>query len=381
MKPMLLLVGMLATRAAAQDASPALPPALTLPPTPEVPTAQSAAQSAREFDWKIRPAVGSRWMMRSFQRTQMNFKMPSATPRQPKMNLAVSSVQRFTADYEVLSRDDMGATTVRLTYREFDSSANTSINGKVVKTPINNPASEINRSFIGAALTMKMAPNGQVWSIQGLDALNRRITAAVGRTSPQSAGAMAQVMGNFLSEKTFKQMYSQNIGALPPHPLWVGDKYPYKIDFPFNMGAVNIGLKMNGERQLSARKDGIATIKESGTLDMDFGAAQNTNFQSGKTAAPPFKMKMKGEIKGGSLVDEASGLTREINLDMTLHGNIALPPNARAPKNAPSSLPLSGRIASRIVMEPVTSGVDDGSVIPQPVPTADAVRNVAPFLP
>lgn len=356
MKPILLLVGLVAVRAGAQE----------ITPTPE-----AVPHQTLPFDWKIRPKVGSHWIMRSFQRSQMAFEIPPPTAGQAKVDINVTSIQRFTMDYDVLSRDNQGATTVRLTYRQFDSSADTRMNGRPIKTPADKGLDrDIKRAFIGAALTMKVAPNGQVWSIQGLAELNRRAAAA----SPQDERMVTQMMSAFFNEKTLKKIYSQNIGVLPPHSLAVGDKYPFQIDLPLMTGPLNIGLKMKGERLLAARSSGTATIKESGTLDMDLAATQGTD-GSAKSSAPPFKMNMKGAIKGDSLVDEASGLARQYNLNMTIHGNIVMPSNASAAKNAAMSVPITVRLSSRVVMEPV--GEANGNANAS-VPDPGVVRNVGP---
>ncbi len=334
------------------------------------------------FDWKVRPEVGSRYVRRTFNRTQMQMSgLPSVpvrsrgsaagkgskTPTSVSMNTIVSSV----ADYDVLSRDAQGATTVKLTYRTYRTfSSNTStfmpgVSMAAVRTAQDRQSKMMQDIFAGLILTMKIAPDGRIWSVLGLDKLRSRMTRVF--ASMPGGGAAVQMLGkDFLSEDSYKKALAQNMGALPPHPIVPGDSWPYQISLPLPMG---ISSGIQGTRTLVSRRDGVATIKDSSTFNLTQDASKPGTSASAPPSAqfpiPGFAMRLQGNQDGSTTVDEASGLPREASTSMVMSGHMTFPDprasSASAAKPKPGASPsfspiritITGRSTTRTVLEPV----------------------------
>ena len=88
-------------------------------PLDEVAPAPKSAATRDAFVWRVQPPVGSRWTMRAFTRATSVTQVPqngaksgaksAKTPQ--KMEFII--IQKVTADYDILSRDAYGATTIR----------------------------------------------------------------------------------------------------------------------------------------------------------------------------------------------------------------------------------------------------------------------------
>lgn len=355
MKQLLLLAGTVglsvaasAGPASAQDTSPS-----SLPGSPSV-----------LWSWKVQPEVGSRYVMRTFSRSEMQMAgLPSAPARAgaPKSPTSVSIISRSSsvADYEVLSRDAQNATTVKLTYRSFDSSSSAITPGvSAPPIPAQDASGKMKNFMVGVSLTMKIAPDGKVWSVQGLDKLRARLMRSF--AAMPGGGAVMQSLGGFFNEDAYKKSLSQSTGELPPFAIAAGDSWPYQISLPLPMG---MDSSTQGTRTLLSRRDGIATIKESGT----FNLTQNpTAPASAAPVMPRTTMRMRGSTNGSTRVDEASGLPLEANAMATMSGRISMEaptasaatPASQAKPGAPSnpramSMTMTARITTRTVMEPV----------------------------
>ena len=358
MKQLLLLAGtvglaftMPAAPASAQDASPS----------------SVAGSPSVLWSWKVQPAVGSRYVLRTFSRTEMQMGgLPSAPARagRPKTPTSVSIISRSSsvADYEVLSRDAQNATTVKITYRTFDSSSSAITPGAStpLPTPAQNASSKMMQDFmVGVSLTMKIAPDGKVWSVLGLDKLRARMMRAF--AGMPGGAAVVQSVGGFFSEDTYKNSLSQSTGELPPFAIAAGDSWPYKISLPLPMG---MDSSTQGTRTLLARRDGVATIKESGTFNLTKNPdAPAPGGASTSAAMPRMTMRMRGSTNGSTRVDEASGLPLEANATMTMSGRMSIEapaaPTASNPKPGAAaqtvSMTMTARATTRTVMEPVAT--------------------------
>lgn len=362
MKRLFLLAGTVGLAAA----SPAIP-ASAQNESPSL----SPGSSGVLWRWKVQPEIGSRYVLRTFARSEMQMSgLPSAPARAglPKPPTSVSIIARSSsvADYEVLSRDAQNATTVKLTYRSFDSSSSAITPGVSARprSASEDASSKALQNFmVGVSLTMKIAPDGKIWSVLGLDKLRARLIRSF--AGVPGAGAVMQSMGDFFSEESYKKSLAQSTGELPPFAIAVGDSWPYKINLPLPMG---MDSSTQGTRTLLARRDGVATIKESGTFNLTQsptapGSAPGSASASASTtpALPRTTMNMRGSSEGSTRIDEASGLSLEANAAMTMSGRISVeaPAASAASKAKPGAAPqavnisMTARITTRTVMEPV----------------------------
>ncbi|NEL90734.1 hypothetical protein G3V64_22965, partial [Escherichia coli] len=121
--------------------------------------------------------VGSRWTVRSFARSTSNTQTP-AMDDEKAHSMKFVFLQKMTADYDVLSRDELGATTIRLTLRDMTNDMTAVIDGKTVKSPLAGKTDP--KAVNGATLTIKQSSDGRVWGVVGMRAFQRKIFKASG---------------------------------------------------------------------------------------------------------------------------------------------------------------------------------------------------------
>lgn len=316
----------------------------------------SSYDPASVFSWKFQPQVGSRYVMRTFTRTATSLQIPStgqAGSRAQNLNIAATS--RIVADYDVLSRDAQNATTVKVTYRTFDSSNSTVVPGQSFDSRSTRAMTQsVNKvmrdAFVGASLSMKISPDGQVWSIIGLDKLRARMSRAFASMPGGGGDAFMYLSGKgFMDEASYKKSFSQSLGTLPPYPIAPGDSWPYRLSVPL----MGMSTELQGTRLLLSRRDGVATVKESGTISLT--GAPSLPGSTASTSVPGAKMTMnfQGAVSGASMVDEASGIPLEATSNTSMSGTMTILSTTSPPQERPTVMHLSTRATVRSVMEPV----------------------------
>lgn len=320
----------------------------------------SSYDPASVFDWKVRPQVGARYLMRTWTRSETNLQMPSTgQARSRAQNLVTTVTSRIVADYEVLNRDALSATTVKLTYRSFDTSVSTLTPGQSFDSSstrsMTEAANKVMRdAFVGASLSMKIAPNGAVWSVIGLDKLRARMSRAFASMPGGGGDAFRMLSGmGFMDETSYKKTFSQSFGALPPYPVAPGDSWPYRLAVP----VMGMSTELQGTRLLLSRRAGVATVKESGTINLTGALSFPGSKSASPTSVPGAKMTMNfhGAVNGATLVDEASGLPREATSNTSMSGTMTIVSTTKPPKTRPLVMHLSSRVLVRTVLEPVAA--------------------------
>lgn len=320
--------------------------ALLAPTTPihaqEMPVAPSSTMTAPQsgaFDWKLRLQPGQKWQMRLFTRLEQDQTVP-ATANTPSTRLNVKVIQRGTLDYEVLSVDRFGASTVRLTYGDFAGDTSILQNGQPLGAPdTKTTLKRLYGALKGASVEVKQAPDGTVWNVVGLGALQKRIVNALpGLNGVQRAQTLTS-MGSFASDEQLRSMMRSIGGQLPTQPVRVGESWNYTAQLP---AGLPIQISLNGTRTLKARENGVALIGESATFDVP---AQQIS--GAANAAGAVAVELRGTMQGFTRVDEASGLPLETQTDQRFSGTIEAGSGASLVR-----VPLSAQVQMRVVMTP-----------------------------
>lgn len=307
-----------------------------------------APKSAATVDalmWRFQPPVGSRWQMRTFTRSKMVQNIP-AIEKESAQKMELNIIQHLTADYDVLSRDQFGASTIRITYRSMKTDGSSKINGKVV------PAPKMNTSSInGAHFTIKQAPDGRVWGVTGMKTFMRRLLQASGVTDPVALAQSLKMSESMMSEKSLKSI-SMMAGKLPAYPIRVGESWTYSTELP---AGFPLQLKIAGKRTLKSLTPEIAMIAEEadfngGKMDMKVPMPPGAP-QIGKIAID--LSEMRGAITGFTKLERESGVPLETIIHQTIGGAFKVTQFDKAGKVKMSArVPQNTQISTRVVLEP-----------------------------
>ena len=308
-------------------------PADALPPAPK------SAATADALVWRVQPEVGARYTMRLFSRFSSEVPAPSF-PKATTQMMKVTFVQRLTADYDILSRDALGATTIRLTYRTMKATVISTVDGKAIASPAGEMTHNI--PIDGATLTVKQAPDGAVWNVVGFRAFMRRILQANGITEPaqlkQSLDALDKVGG----ERMLKSV-SLSAGTLPASPVRVGESWNYTVESPFQW---QTPVQVSGQRTLKKLDADFAYVADNATLD----TLRPVTPGDGKIKED--YSQLKGTISATSRIERSSGLPLESLGSVVMSGVVTS--TLRNADGTPRTLtsPINVTVSTRVVLEP-----------------------------
>ena len=306
-----------------------------------LPMAPKSAATGDAFVWRFAPPVGSRWTMRSFKRVisiasgnidgSPTLGLPPKFDDESKVYKA-TAIQRFTADYDVLSRDKFGATTIRLTYRELLDYMN------VVEVGAEDFTSSPPRGangIDGATITFKQGPDGRIWSVLSTRDFVRRYLQSNGMNDKkllQQTLATIHVPSN----AEVAEYINQNQGTLPDFPVRAGESWKNSVTFP-TMSEV----KVSGTRTLKALDANFAFVTSRALFD---GSKPSQKVPVASTNGVDYG-QLTGTITGTERIERASGLALETNVDSVLKGNLLI-----ARDNKETAIKVTSTL--RTVLEP-----------------------------
>ena len=289
------------------------------PAVAALPLAPKSAATSDAFVWRFAPPVGSHWTMRSFKRAVSI----SPLDENHKSELyKTTATQHFTADYDVLSRDKFGATTIRLTYREMsDYLVTVPIYLKISRSRPSGGAYE--KAIDGATLTFKQGPDGRVWSVVGARAFFRRALRARGMTDENAIRATLD-SPDFPSNEEIAQSMSRQKSGIPTWPVRVGESWKTLVTFP-DMGNVPTP-EASGTRTLKSLNTEAASIAENARFD---GSDPNQKLPDDGSNVDVNYRHLTGTLNSTERVQRSSGLALETNVTATLKGRIIVRPRTR----------------------------------------------------
>ncbi len=312
----------------------------TLPPAP-----QSAA-TADALVWKFAPPVGSKWQLRTFSRIRIQQNIP-AEGSEPAMKTDATMIQSLIADYDVLSRDQFGASTIRITYRTLKSDVAMKLDGKAVPIP-DAQSAHLSKTLDGATYTIKQAPDGVIWGAVGMKAFQRRMLEASGVTDPAEQQQIMELTDSYSSEKALKSL-SLMAGKLPPYPVRGGESWTYQASLP---AATPIQMDISGKRTLKTLAADSAVIAESARYD---GASITLPTRvAGNGPKIVVKMTgMSGNISGTTRIERQSGVPLETTINQVLDGVLNVQISDKTGKIIKSTrVPQKSQVLMRVVLEP-----------------------------
>ena len=308
-------------------------------PTSDAPAATSEAATGATTT--TMPATGDKILLRlnvragqSYDiRTTTDMKMtqvlpsaiagkPTSGPGTPNGKIDIATVTTMTMRYDVLEVDPQGIATVKLTYSEIQNTTRTP-NGDVVydstrPKPVSKasaPLDQVYGSLLGQSITMKIAPDGRISDVQGLENLMTRLMNSFQQPgmSPQAVAAMQKTMKESFGDQFVKSAMQQTAVLYPEKPVGVGDSWPYRITV-----SSSFPLAISGTRTLTARRNGISTIDEKSNISIENSAAP-LQIESAKMA-----INIAGTQTGTTEIDETTGLTRSTQVVQRFSGTIHL---------------------------------------------------------
>ena len=324
------------------DAPAASAPVADTPAVAALPMAPKSAATSDAFVWRFMPPVGSRWTMRSFVRATSLTKTP-AMGGQKAHSINVKMIQKMTADYDILSRDALGATTIRLTLRDMTTDATLISDGKTVPSPMAEKADP--KAIDGATLTIKQSRDGKVWGVVGMRAFQRKLLEANG----MDKATINKVLDGAPMTENSEMMKSLSTmsGALPTSPVRVGESWSYDVNLPAPMT-----LDISGTRTLKSLDSDVAVVVDS------------ASYAGGKSQMKMPKMpgmngvrvdysQLTGSVNSISRVQRSSGLPLETTMTQTIQGSIStqMPAMDGAPAQK-MTLPMEVTSSARVVLEP-----------------------------
>lgn len=323
-----------------------MPTVLTAPAHAQSSLAQLSAptkadETADAFVWVIAPAVGSRWQMRSFTRTQSSQIMPGVAGGQATRVESVV-LQRLVADYDVLSRDQFGATTTRLTFRNLDMNLSVKINGKPQPVPTRD-SDNLRRAFAGASFVVKQAPNGQIWNVMGIEALQKRLINAVAPGDSVARQQMEKISESLFPPDAARKMMGQS-GALPAYPIRAGESWAYGVELPMGLP---MRAKITGTRTINLLTPATVYISDDAVWG---GLTASALIEVGNGNRVVYDMSdLQGGLLGTSRVNRASGLTMESTLAQRLNGAMTFQQldfagRVKSTESVPINLVTTGRV-------------------------------------
>ena len=318
-------------------------PDAATPDMAALPLAPASAATSDALVWRVAPPVGSRWKVRSFARATSNTQIP-ATEGQKAEQFKFVSIQKITADYDVISRDALGATTFRFTLREMTDDTTSTLGGETTKSPATKNAKAVN----GATLTIKQAPDGTIWGVVGMRAFQRRILEAEGSLD---AATVTQILNSnsMMGGNNLMKSLGATSGNLPSAPVRVGESWNYKLSVPAQL---MFALDITGTRTLKSLAPDVAVIADSAVMDGG-NAQQKLPAMDGAEPVDVDFSQLKGTLSGTARVQRSSGLPLEETMNLTLRGKVSTKVPASAGVKAQTVIvPLDVTTATRTVLEP-----------------------------
>jgi len=191
-------------------------------------------------------------------------------------------------------------------------------------------------ALLGQSLWMKMAPDGRVADVKGVDALITRMMSKLGLPEgPQKAMLEKQLRKQFGNEAV-KGMVGDMTSTFPDRAVAIGESWS---ETKGKLGMFPVMAKNTWT--LKSRKGGVASV------------AVRSEIKPHPTAPTiemgPLKMtyKLSGSQKGEMQVDEATGWTIRGNITQNISGQLKV----QAPGQTPGGMTIPMTIRSVITME------------------------------
>ena len=138
----------------------------------------------------------------------------------------------------------------------MSSSATIQTDGKTLH---NATGGKIGKALDGVSYTVKMAPDGTVWNVVGLEKFQNAMLRSQGLSPTEQAQARALTSSMFSKEAMNKMMRTMTGGAMPSYPIRVGENWKYNAELP---AGLPFQFQLSGTRALKTLDQTTAAIAE-----------------------------------------------------------------------------------------------------------------------
>ena len=268
-----------------------------------------SAESAAGSDWitlRLNLKPGSRYRMTTDSDMKMTI-ITAANKTCPAEKVVMLNTSRQNLDYSILFNNPDGTTQVRITYGDMTTGGKMTQNGKTLPSPPQT------LSMSGQSVEMKMAPNGKVSDVRGMEKVFDRAfdTSKMTGMTPKMRREMRDNMKKMFGKTFTEGLERQTDMSFPENPLRLGDSWSQRLNL--NLGFFDAVL--NSRRTLQSRAANLLSIGETGTLSMDT-AKGATGFGGVK-----LKMAMNGSYNGTTILDANTGFMRSSSTSMGFGGH------------------------------------------------------------
>ena len=249
-------------------------------------------------------------------------------------------IRKFTADYDVLSRDALGATTIRLTLRTMTSDRTMKSEGSISKHWLADST-----SVDGTPLTIKQSREGKIWGVVGLRAFQRKILETDGIGDLSMIDTLLDP-DPLTGRSDMIKSLSEIVGTSPVSPVRVGESWNYDMSSP-----QSLALDISGTRTLKSLNSEVAVINDSVSYQGKKSRQELANMPQSDKIGVVFT-HLKGSINSVSRVQRSSGLSLEKTMNQTVKGGILVQTPAFGGGVQNESEPFNYTISRRVVLEP-----------------------------
>ena len=251
--------------------------------------------------------------------------------------MQISQDQETVMGYEVLAVEPNGVAKVKTMFKSMKIKTKTpqgefEYDSAKPVLDSNNPMSQMMgamySAMVGASMTMKLKPNGEVYEVDGLGAMMEKLAEA----GPE-AEMIKQMMKQMFDDEKMKDSMGEMFVVYPDEPVVVGqawyDEMGLDIGFPIDYTTTYMLVK---------RENGLAYIDSVAKMDLG-DEAQKIEMGPMKTS-----FQMAGTVNQSIVVDELSGWLKSADGKMNLTGIIKMEPNAQMPNGMTMPMKIDGII-------------------------------------
>ncbi len=168
-------------------------------------------------------------------------------------------------------------------------------------------------AMVGSSFTMKLTPEGRVTDLKGVDKMFERIFESLDLPEGPIKDSIVESLKNQFGDEALKEMMGNIMTGLPDKPVGIGDSWSHTIVLTKGFPMI---IKYTST--LTARKDGVATIKVESTIK------SNPDAPPMKMGPMTMKYKFKGSQNGTFRLDEATGWFVEGEVKQEMSGEIIM---------------------------------------------------------
>jgi len=233
-------------------------------------------------------------------------------------DMDMSQVMFFGYLMEVTNVDDKGNADFKITYNHIKMKMSNKMIPAITydsddtASNSSNPALAGFSAIKGCSFTMTISPSGEMTNIKGVNEMFDKMFSAIGGSDP-SFEATKDALKKQFGEDNIKHTFGSSFNIFPDHGINIGEIWEKDM----KMGGT-YPLLMKNKYQLKEIKDGKAL------LDVNSELLSDKNSKGMEVMGVKLSYDLKGDQKGTSELDTASGLVTKATLEQKIKGNVKM---------------------------------------------------------